>query len=137
MGLNITVQIVIRFNQNQLQTIGKSQRMCLKTMQITYLVFRNTVNNNTHSDATVQSAAEGEETLDCGKPVNFTYYDNLVGVLNRNRHPNVPEPQVALIFTKHKRSNKVGHDFDIDALEHKLKKAKREASFVDIFCRLV
>lgn len=70
------------------------------------------------------STIDKDETLDCGKPVNFTYYDNLVGVSNRHRHPNVPEPQVGLIFSKHKKSNK--HEFDIDALERKLKKAKRE-----------
>lgn len=35
-----------------------------------------------------------DEYLDCGKAVNFTYYDNLVGVARRHRHPNVPEPQV-------------------------------------------
>lgn len=61
--------------------------------------------------------------MDCGKPVNFTYYDNLVGVQNRHRHPIVPEPQVALIFSKNKRYN-----FDIGALERRLKKAKREVS---------
>lgn len=67
------------------------------------------------------TASEPDEVLDCGKPVNFTYYDNLVGVLNRNKHPNVPEPQAALIFTK--KSKK---EFDVDALERRLKKAKRE-----------
>lgn len=36
-----------------------------------------------------------DEYLDCGKVVNFTYYDNLVGVARRHRHPNVPEPQVS------------------------------------------
>lgn len=64
--------------------------------------------------------------LDCGKPVNFTYYDNLVGVLNRYRHPIVPEPQVALIFTKSKKNSKGQLEFDINALERKLKRAKRE-----------
>ena len=66
-----------------------------------------------------------DEVLDCGKPVNFTYYDNLIGILNRSKHPNVPEPQVALIFTK-KSKRKNLQDFDVDALERKLKKAKRE-----------
>lgn len=81
----------------------------------------------------MQNVSESEEPLDCGKPVNFTYYDNLVGVLNRNRHPNVPEPQVALIFTKNKKSNKgQSSDFDIDGLEHKLKKAKREVGRLNI-----
>lgn len=61
--------------------------------------------------------------LDCGKAVNFTYYDNLVGVNNRQNHPHVPEPQVALIFKKKSAKNA---DLDVDALERKLKKAKRE-----------
>ncbi|XP_044271216.1 uncharacterized protein LOC123015515 isoform X2 [Tribolium madens] len=65
---------------------------------------------------------EPDEVLDCGKPVNFTYYDNLVGVLNRHKHPTVPEPHAALIFTKRTKKK----DFDVDALERKLKKAKRE-----------
>lgn len=60
------------------------------------------------------------ETLDCGRPANFTFYDNLVGVANRMNHPNVPEPQVMLIFKK-----KVS-EIDISSLERKLKKAKRE-----------
>lgn len=68
-----------------------------------------------------------EEVLDCGKPVNFTFYDNLVGVLNRNRHPSVPEPQAILYFNKNFGRLKNDLDeIDIDALERKLKKAKRE-----------
>lgn len=61
--------------------------------------------------------------LDCGKPVNFTYYDNLIGVANRNKHPLVPEPNVALMF---KKNNGKAIDVDIDLLERRLKKAKRE-----------
>ncbi|KAK0178675.1 hypothetical protein PV327_007544 [Microctonus hyperodae] len=61
--------------------------------------------------------------LDCGKPVNYTYYDNLVGIANRNKHPIVPEPHVALMFKK--GSTKV-EDVDIDLLERRLKRAKRE-----------
>ncbi|KAG5882050.1 hypothetical protein JTB14_007712 [Gonioctena quinquepunctata] len=68
-----------------------------------------------------------DEILDCGKPVNFTYFDNLVGVLNRNKHPIVPEPQAISYFTKNYGKNKNElEEFDIDALEKKLKKAKRE-----------
>jgi tetratricopeptide (TPR) repeat protein len=52
--------------------------------------------------------------------VNFTYYDNLVGIANRMNHPNVPEPQVALIFKKRNA------ELDIEGLERRLKKAKRE-----------
>lgn len=62
--------------------------------------------------------------LDCGKPVNFTQYDNLVGVANRNKHPLVPEPNVALMFKK--TGGKT--DVDIDLLEKRLKKVKREVS---------
>ncbi|XP_058791856.1 uncharacterized protein LOC131664619 isoform X2 [Phymastichus coffea] len=61
--------------------------------------------------------------LDCGKPVNFTYYDNLLGVANRNKHPLVPEPGVVLMF---KKSEEKVTDFDIDLLERRLKRAKRE-----------
>lgn len=35
-----------------------------------------------------------EEVLDCGKAVNFTYYDDLIGVAQRYNHPVVPEPEV-------------------------------------------
>lgn len=78
------------------------------------------------SDETSQTEVNGhadDEYLDCGKAVNFTYYDNLVGVARRHRHPNVPEPQVALIFTKKKNGVT---EFDINTLEKRLKKAKRE-----------
>lgn len=67
-----------------------------------------------------------DEPLDCGKPVNFTYYDNLVGVQNRHRHPIVPEPHASLIFSNHKRQSAKGLEFNVDALERRLKKAKRE-----------
>ncbi|XP_078047180.1 tetratricopeptide repeat protein 17 [Augochlora pura] len=61
--------------------------------------------------------------LDCGKPVNFTYYDNLLGVANRDKHPLVPEPNVALMF---KKNGGKTMDVDIDLLEKRLIKAKRE-----------
>lgn len=53
---------------------------------------------NSEDPATSQANGSDmdEEYLDCGKSVNFTYYDNLVGVQRRQRHPNVPEPQVTL-----------------------------------------
>lgn len=75
------------------------------------------------SETTDQVDRESDEYLDCGKSVNFTYYDNLVGVANRHNHPHVPEPQVAMIFKKKGTKNT---EFDVNALERKLKKAKRE-----------
>jgi tetratricopeptide (TPR) repeat protein len=64
--------------------------------------------------------------LDCGKAVNFTYYDDLIGVAQRNVHPSSPEPEVAYLFLKAKKGAKSLKNFDIDALERRLKKAKRE-----------
>lgn len=82
-----------------------------------------TKNSTRAAEKTSQVEIEDDEVLDCGKAVNFTYYDNLVGVNNRQNHPHVPEPQVALIFKKKSAKNA---DLDVDALERKLKKAKRE-----------
>ncbi|GFG29591.1 hypothetical protein Cfor_01048 [Coptotermes formosanus] len=75
------------------------------------------------SETTNKVDRESDEYLDCGKSVNFTYYDNLVGVANRNNHPHVPEPQVAMMF---KKKGTKSIEFDVNALERKLKKAKRE-----------
>lgn len=82
------------------------------------------------TSSSTSSASDQDEVLDCGKAVNFTYYDNLVGVNNRHNHPHVPEPQVALIFKKKSSKNS---DFDVDALERKLKKAKREVCLIIFF----
>ncbi|CAH2264569.1 uncharacterized protein LOC120624465 [Pararge aegeria] len=83
--------------------------------------------NNGNSETREANGSDiDDEYLDCGKSVNFTYYDNLVGVQRRHRHPNVPEPQVALIFTKKKSFKNGVTELDIIALEKRLKKAKRE-----------
>merc|ERR1719394_420115 len=65
-----------------------------------------------------------DEVLDCGKPVNFTYYDHLVGIQNRASHLHIPEPEVANLFKK--KSKKKNLDVDIDSIERRLKKSKRE-----------
>lgn len=39
---------------------------------------------------------DSEEVLDCGKAVNFTYYDDLIGIAQRYNHPVVPEPEVII-----------------------------------------
>jgi len=64
-----------------------------------------------------------EEVLDCGKAVNFTYYDHLVGIQNRASHLHIPEPEVANLF---KKKSKKGAEIDIDSIERRLKKSKRE-----------
>uniref|UniRef100_A0A182QJM7 Uncharacterized protein n=1 Tax=Anopheles farauti TaxID=69004 RepID=A0A182QJM7_9DIPT len=78
-----------------------------------------TTNSGTSSDGVT------EDVLDCGKPVNFTYYDDLIGVAQRYSHPIVPEPDVAYLFLK-KKGPKSLKNFDIDALEQRLRKAKSE-----------
>ncbi|CRK92179.1 CLUMA_CG005714, isoform A [Clunio marinus] len=66
------------------------------------------------------------EVLDCGKPVNFTYYDDLVGIIHRKKHKNLPEPDVLFTFTTKSKSGKMRKSFDVDALEMKLRKDKRD-----------
>lgn len=74
-----------------------------------------------------ETSSIDSEVLDCGKPVNFTYYDDLIGVAQRFTHPIVPEPEVSYIFFNTKKDNTNSQKtFDIDALERRLKKAKRE-----------
>lgn len=41
----------------------------------------------------VDTALVADESLNC-KPVNFTYYDYLIGVGQRFNHPKIPEPEV-------------------------------------------
>uniref|UniRef100_A0A182M3E6 Uncharacterized protein n=1 Tax=Anopheles culicifacies TaxID=139723 RepID=A0A182M3E6_9DIPT len=83
------------------------------------------------SDSTTSASMKGtsvsaeSDVLDCGKPVNFTYYDDLIGVAQRYSHPIVPEPEVAYLFLK-KKGPKSLKNFDIDALERRLRKAKSE-----------
>nr|XP_014097975.2 uncharacterized protein LOC106623109 [Bactrocera oleae] len=72
----------------------------------------------------VDTALVADESLNC-KPVNFTYYDYLIGVGQRFNHPKIPEPEVAYLFLKIKDENSF-KNFDISALERRLKRTKRE-----------
>lgn len=72
----------------------------------------------------VDTALVSDESLDC-KPVNFTYYDYLIGVGQRSNHSKIPEPEVAYLFLKIKDENSF-KNFDITALERRLKRTKRE-----------
>lgn len=71
----------------------------------------------------IESHEIDDEILDCGKAVNFTYYDHLVGIQNRASHIHIPEPEVANLFRK---KSKKGSEIDIDSIERRLKKSKRE-----------
>lgn len=69
---------------------------------------------------------EQYEILDCGKPVNFTSYDELMGIIQRHKHPLSPEPGVLVTFATKAKSGKMTKNFDVDALEARLRKAKRD-----------
>ncbi|XP_004535091.1 uncharacterized protein LOC101458952 isoform X2 [Ceratitis capitata] len=72
----------------------------------------------------VDTALVIDETLDC-PPVNYSFYDYLIGVGHRFDLPKVPEPEVAYLFLKTKDENSF-KNFDITALERRLKRIKRE-----------
>lgn len=69
--------------------------------------------------------AVSSDLLSCGKPVNFTFYDDLIGIAQRFSHPNNPEPEVAFLFMK-KKEPKYLHQFDVNTLERRLRKARKE-----------
>ncbi|XP_030759829.1 uncharacterized protein LOC115885164 [Sitophilus oryzae] len=66
-----------------------------------------------------------ENDLSCGRPVNFTFYDSLVGVINRHKHPPLVEPEAVVDFVK-KFKFKPGKTFDLELLAEKLKEIKKE-----------
>lgn len=72
-----------------------------------------------------KTSSELDEVLDCGKPVNFTYYDYLIGVAQRFNHPLIPEPDVAYLFLKNKDEKSL-KSFDISLLEKRLKRARKD-----------
>lgn len=71
---------------------------CIYVWFLCIKCYRNVMDNVEETPSAESNGDTDEEYLDCGKAVNFTYYDNLVGVARRHRHPNVPEPQV-MYFT--------------------------------------
>lgn len=86
-----------------------------------------TTSANGHAEPAGRTDRPDDPSLDlltCGKPVNFTHYDDLVGVAQRYEHNPAPEPEVAYLFLKRKTGN-LEH-FNIDALERRLRRAKKE-----------
>lgn len=41
-----------------------------------------------------QNQSEPEINLDCGRPVSFSYYDELIGISLRYNHPIIPDHEV-------------------------------------------
>ncbi|KAI0238487.1 hypothetical protein LSAT2_010786 [Lamellibrachia satsuma] len=94
---------------------------------------RDKVNSDENSSKKTSSKAERNKTstrstkkkkkvLDCGKPVNVTEYDHLRGIALRHTHPQIPEPEVAMIFKKKGSRNT---EVDMNELEKRLKKEQR------------
>ncbi|XP_060528687.1 uncharacterized protein LOC132703447 [Cylas formicarius] len=84
--------------------------------------------NNTNANLILyQNKAEelSKNDLYCGKPVNFTFYDNLVGVINRVKHPSVVEPGAIFEFVKKFKFKNI-KSFDLGMLEKRLKQIKKE-----------
>jgi tetratricopeptide (TPR) repeat protein len=67
-----------------------------------------------------------DEVLDCGKKVNYTVFDDLMGIIHRAKLKNIPEPDVLFTFSTKARSGKLKKNFDVVALEIKLRKEKKE-----------
>ncbi|XP_053696152.1 uncharacterized protein LOC128743573 [Sabethes cyaneus] len=87
--------------------------------------FRESAESLSVRQAEAAKVTPAADLLTCGKPVNFTHYDDLVGVAQRYEHNPSPEPDVAYLFLKRKTGQSLEH-FNIDALERRLRRAKKE-----------
>lgn len=84
--------------------------------------------NSTNPDFKLIDSSQNSEDnheLSCGKPINFTFYDNLVGVMHRDKHPPLVEPEAMIEFIR-KFKFKAGKTFDLELVENKLKQIKKE-----------
>lgn len=75
------------------------------------------------SSSTENKPIMEKKKLTCGKPVNYTQYDHLRGIANRNEHNHIPEPEVAMMF---RRKGSKTSEIDMNELEERLKKSKKE-----------
>ena len=120
-----------------MSTVTNSDGLWKKTATVSYctncpnrsVLGRNNRGIKNEVDSLVDDALDitaKDEELDCGKPVNFTYYDHLVGIQNRASHPHNPEPDVTATFRSLVGKNHKSSANDIDLIERKLKKSKRD-----------
>jgi tetratricopeptide (TPR) repeat protein len=58
--------------------------------------------------------------------VNYTHFDNLVGVSQRSKLKLSPEIDALFTFSTKSKTSKLKSNFDVDMLEMKLRKDKRE-----------
>lgn len=45
-------------------------------------------------NSTNKNDKKTKSNLDCGLPVGFSFYDDLIGIASRYSHPSVPDPEV-------------------------------------------
>jgi tetratricopeptide (TPR) repeat protein len=79
------------------------------------------VTPSTTKETSKAEKRRSKAVVDCGKPVASTNIDHLRSIANRDSHPHVPEPEVAMIFR-----TKGSTEVDMDQLEVQLKAAKKE-----------
>ena len=90
----------------------------------------NSANDKYQSTTKSSKKDKKKNILDCGKVVNYTEFDHLRGIADRKTHPHIPEPEVAMIFKKKGSRNS---EVDMADLEKRLRKSKKEVSFMLIF----
>ena len=88
----------------------------------------NTTNKTGSNKTDSGSSSKKGPVLTCGKPVNFTQFDHLKGIADRDSHPSFPEPEVAHIFKKKTKSG--SQEVNLNELEKKLRKAKKEVKVI-------
>jgi Flp pilus assembly protein TadD len=76
----------------------------------------------TNTTKTTEPSVKASKTLTCGKKINSTQYDHLRGISDRHLQLHVPEPDVAMVFQSNGKSSEV----DMNELEQKLRRAKRD-----------
>lgn len=110
--------------------LSKTQNVNKCTFSISHYFFSSSSDNKTtfRLENGKQQKEEPYEALDCGKPVNYTIFDDLVGISNRKKHKISPEPDVLFTFSTKAKSEKLKKNFNVDVLESKLRKHDKPKS---------
>jgi len=95
-------------------------------LNICSYIYRETISSKTDRETSTTKPYEKKKKssgVDCGRPVNSTQFDHLRGLINRNSHPHIPEPEVAMIFR-----SKSNPEVDMTMLQNQLRKTKKEVN---------
>ena len=83
--LDILMSTVTSVDGTWKKTWKEESRRCSPTSSGPGCSGMSTLATNNRGLPIAPVVAEVDEVLECGKPVNFTYYDHLVGIQNRDR----------------------------------------------------